>query len=52
MDLYDFLDTNPQKVRPRAAGRGTEIHEVSAQYHGNVDLTDPSFNRHLGEPRR
>jgi cytochrome c peroxidase len=36
MDFYNLRDTNPEK-------------DIPAQYHANVDVADPPFNRHLGE---
>jgi cytochrome c peroxidase len=50
MEFYNFRDTNPEKVYPRAAdGTVPKYNDIPAQYHVNVDVTDPPFNRHLGE---
>jgi cytochrome c peroxidase len=50
MDFYNFRDTSPEKVYPRAAdGTLQKYDDIPAQYHVNVDVTDPPFNRHHGE---
>ncbi|MGB9116467.1 cytochrome-c peroxidase [Bradyrhizobium sp.] len=50
MDFYNFRDTNPEKVYPLAAdGKVQKFNDIPAQYHANVDVSDPPFNRHLGE---
>jgi cytochrome c peroxidase len=50
MDFYNFRDTNPEKVYPRAAdGTVQKFNDIPAQYHANVDVNDPPFDRHLGE---
>ncbi len=50
MDFYNFRDTNPEKVYPIAAdGKVQKYNDLPAQYHANVDVADPPFNRHLGE---
>ena len=50
MDFYNFRDTNPEKVYPVGAdGKVQKYNDIPAQYHANVDVTDPPFNRHLGE---
>jgi cytochrome c peroxidase len=50
MDFYNFRDTNPEKVYPAAAdGQVQKYNDIPAQYHANIDVTDPPFNRHLGE---
>jgi cytochrome c peroxidase len=50
MDFYNFRDTNPEKVYPRAAdGTVQKYNDIPVQYHANVDVSDPPFNRHLGE---
>ncbi len=50
LDFYNFRDTNPEKVYPRAAdGSVQKLNDIPAQYHANVDVNDPPFNRHLGE---
>jgi cytochrome c peroxidase len=50
MDFYNFRDTNPEKVYPRAAdGSVQKFNDIPPQYHANVDVSDPPFNRHFGE---
>jgi cytochrome c peroxidase len=50
MDFYNFRDTNPEKVYPVGAdGKVQKYNDIPAQYHANVDVTDPPFNRHPGE---
>jgi cytochrome c peroxidase len=50
MDFYNFRDTNPEKVYPVAAdGTVRKYNDIPVQYHANVDVTDPPFNRHSGE---
>jgi cytochrome c peroxidase len=50
MDFYNFRDTNPEKVYPVGAdGKVQKYNDIPVQYHDNVDVTDPPFNRHPGE---
>lgn len=50
MDFYDFRDTNPEKVYPPGSdGTVQKYNDIPAQYHANVDVSDPPFNRHPGE---
>jgi cytochrome c peroxidase len=50
MDFYNFRDTNPEKIYPRAAdGTVQKYDDMPLQYHANVDVSDPPFNRHLGD---
>jgi cytochrome c peroxidase len=50
MDFYNFRDTNPEKVYPVGAdGKVQKYNDIPAQYHANVDVNDPPFNRQLGE---
>jgi len=50
MDFYNFRDTNPEKIYPRAAdGTVQKFDDIPTQYHANVDVSDPPFNRHLGD---
>ena len=50
MDFYNFRDTNPEKVYPVGVdGKVQKYNDIPAQYHANVDVTDPPFNRHPGE---
>ncbi|MHC2251655.1 hypothetical protein [Bradyrhizobium embrapense] len=48
LDFYNFRDTNPEKVYPRAAdGTVQKYDELPVKHHGNVDVSDPPFERHL-----
>jgi len=50
MDFYNFRDTNPEKVYPVGAdGKVQKYNDIPPQYHANVDIADPPFDRHLGE---
>jgi cytochrome c peroxidase len=50
MDFYNFRDTNPEKVYPLGIdGKAEKYNDIPVQYHGNVDVSDPPFNRHPGE---
>ena len=50
MDFYNFRDTNPDKVFRRAAdGTVQKYDDLPQKYHANVDVTDPPFDRHLGD---
>jgi cytochrome c peroxidase len=50
MDFYNFRDTNPEKIYPRGAdGSVQKLDDIPAQYRANVDVSDPPFNRHLGD---
>ncbi len=50
LDFYNFRDTNPEKVYPRAAdGAIRKYDDIPVRYHANVDVSDAPFNRHLGE---
>jgi cytochrome c peroxidase len=50
LDFYNFRDINPEKVYPRAAdGKVQKFNDIPMQYHANVDVSDPPFDRHLGE---
>jgi cytochrome c peroxidase len=50
MDFYNFRDTNPEKVYPLGAdGKAQKYNDIPAQYHANVDVSDPPFNRHPGD---
>ncbi len=45
MDFYDFRDTEPGKVYPG----GNKYNDIPKQYQANVDVTDPPFDRKVGE---
>ncbi len=50
LDFYNFRDTNPEKVYPRAAdGTVQKYDDLPAKYRANVDVTDPPFDRKAGE---
>jgi cytochrome c peroxidase len=50
LDFYNFRDTNPEKVFPRAAdGTVQKYDDLPQKYHANVDVADPPFDRHLGD---
>jgi cytochrome c peroxidase len=50
MDFYNFRDTNPEKIYPRAVdGTVRKYDDIPVRYHANVDVSDPPFNRHLGD---
>jgi cytochrome c peroxidase len=50
MDFYNFRDTNPEKVYPLGSdGKVQKYDDIPVQYQANVDVSDPPFNRHLGE---
>jgi cytochrome c peroxidase len=50
MDFYNFRDTNPEKVYPVGAdGKVQKYNDIPPQYHANVDVADPPFDRHPGE---
>ena len=50
MDFYNFRDTRPEKVYPIAAdGAVQKFNDIPPNYHGNIDVADPPFNRHAGD---
>jgi len=50
MDFYNYRDTAPQKVYPLDAhGRPEKYNDIPKQYRANADVTDPPFDRKLGE---
>jgi cytochrome c peroxidase len=50
LDFYNYRDTNPEKFYPRAAdGTIQKFNDIPVQYYANVDVSDPPFDRHLGE---
>lgn len=51
LDFYDFRDTEPQKIYPRRAdGKVAKFNDLPARYHRNIDVIDPPFDRHAGQP--
>jgi len=50
LDFYDFRDTEPEKVYPRAADGSVEkFDDVPPEDRANIDVTDPPFDRKQGE---
>jgi cytochrome c peroxidase len=50
LDFYNFRDTNPEKIYPRAPdGAVRKYDDLPAKYHANVDVSDPPFDRHPGD---
>lgn len=45
MDFYAFRDVAPQKVQPGRPGD-----DIPPRYRANLDVMDPPFDRHPGEP--
>ncbi len=51
LDFYDFRDVAPDKVYPRAAdGTVMKYDDIPEKYRANVDVADPPFDCHLGDP--
>jgi cytochrome c peroxidase len=50
LDFYNFRDTDPDKIYPRAAdGTVKKFNDIPVQFQANVDVSDPPLNRHPGE---
>ena len=50
LDFYNFRDTSPEKVFPRATdGTVQKYDDLPPKYHVNVDVTDPPFDRQPGD---
>lgn len=50
LDFYNFRDTNPDKIYPKAAdGTVEKFDDLPKKYWDNIDSSDPPFNRHLGD---
>jgi cytochrome c peroxidase len=50
LDFYDFRDTDPAKIYPRRAdGTVAKYDDLPEHYRANIDVTDPPFDRHLGD---
>jgi cytochrome c peroxidase len=50
-DFYNYRDTDPGRVFARAAdGTVAKFDDIPARFLGNVDVVDPPFDRHLGDP--
>jgi cytochrome c peroxidase len=51
LDFYGFRDTEPQKIYPHNAdGTVRKFDDLPPRYRGNVDVTDPPFDRTTGDP--
>lgn len=51
LDFYDFRDVAPEKVYPRGPdGRVAKDDDIPAIYRADIDVTDPPFDRHPGQP--
>jgi cytochrome c peroxidase len=51
LDFYDFRDVAPDKIYRRAAdGTVLKYDDIPEKYRANVDVADPPFDRHPGEP--
>ncbi len=49
LDFYNFRDVQPGKIYPAVDGQVQKYDDLPPQYRANVDVTDPPFNRKLGE---
>jgi cytochrome c peroxidase len=50
-DFYNYRDTDPVRIYPQAAdGTVAKFDDIPARFVGNVDVVDPPFDRHLGDP--
>jgi cytochrome c peroxidase len=50
LDFYDFRDIEPQRIYPRRAdGTIDKFDDLPPQYHANIDVTDPPFDRKPGD---
>jgi cytochrome c peroxidase len=50
LDFYNFRDTHPEKIYPVGTdGKAAKYNDIPPQYHANVDVADPPFDRHPGE---
>jgi cytochrome c peroxidase len=50
LDFYDFSTTRPDKIYPRGAdGQIMIFNDLPARYQGNIDRTDPPFDRTVGQ---
>ena len=49
LDFYNFRDTRPERIYPRAAdGSVAKFNDIPQRYRANVDVTDPPFDRSAG----
>lgn len=50
LDFYDFSVAQPQKIYPRGPnGQVMMFNDLPKKYWGNIDRTDPPFNRKIGD---
>ncbi|MBU6420145.1 MAG: cytochrome-c peroxidase, partial [Proteobacteria bacterium] len=50
LDFYDFRDTDPAKIYPKAAdGKVEKFNDLPKRFWSNIDTSDPPFNLQLGE---
>lgn len=50
LDFYNFRDTAPERVYSRAAdGAIAKLDDIPPRYRGNLDVSDPPFDRKLGD---
>jgi cytochrome c peroxidase len=50
LDFYDFRDTDPARIYPRATdGQIEKYDDLPRRYRANIDVTDPPFDRKFGE---
>ncbi len=50
-DFYAYRDTDPGRIYPKAAdGTVARFNDIPLAYRGNIDVEDPPFDRHLGDP--
>lgn len=50
LDFYDFRDTEPWRVYERGPdGKVEKFNDIPPQYRANIDVTDPPFDRKLGD---
>ena len=51
LDFYDFRDVAPDKIYPRVVdGTVLKYDDIPEKYRANVDVADPPFDRHPGDP--
>lgn len=51
LDFYNFRDVAPEKIYPRATdGTVLKYDDIPGKYRVNVDVADPPFDRHPGDP--
>jgi cytochrome c peroxidase len=51
LDFYDYRDVDPARVYPPGKdGKPAKYDDIPEKFRDNVDVTDPPFDRHPGEP--